>query len=80
MHILLLQDGTSRVVSREEAEAFASSKGWLYAETSAKDGSGVVEAFEKITAEALNKLQEAAEEAEASLKLQRERKTTCVVS
>jgi len=48
-------DASSREVPREEAEAFASSRGWLYAETSAKDGLGVSEAFERITAEVLSK-------------------------
>ena len=40
---------------REEAEALASSRGWLYADTSAKDGLGVGEAFERIIAEVLSK-------------------------
>jgi hypothetical protein len=42
-------------VPRELGEAFASSRGWLYAETSAKDGLGVQELFEKTALEVLSR-------------------------
>ena len=44
-----------RQVSREDAESFAASRGLYYFETSAKDGTGVIEAIDFAVFDALEK-------------------------
>ncbi|KAF3914201.1 hypothetical protein ABW20_dc0103842 [Dactylellina cionopaga] len=45
-----LKDGSEFVVTTEEAKAFADKNGFFFAEVSALDGSGVVEAFQNVVA------------------------------
>jgi hypothetical protein len=44
-----------RRVTAEEGRAFARQRGWAYFETSAKDGSGVAEAFRQIATQAIDR-------------------------
>jgi hypothetical protein len=52
---LWLQEATDRIITRDEGEAYANSKGWLYVESSAKDAIGIQTSFEILACEYLER-------------------------